>query len=387
MQPLVALLICLAIFAIGDCISTRTRAMVSSLFVASVLFLLGYWTFFPKDITTKATLQATGALAIPLLITHMGTLMSVRELIDQWRTVIAAVAAVVGIGVVLATVGVAIFGKTIALVAAPPIAGGVVASLIMSEAAKAKGAADMAVLATLLLVVQGFLGYPIASASLLREARRLVTAARAGQQQVDSTDARVEAKKFIPPIPEKYRTPAVYLCKLAIGAWLSVYLAGLTKGVIHQYVMCLIVGVILSEIGFLEKDIMTKANSYGYLMIALLAIVMANLATATPETLIKLLTPLFGTLLLGVVGIAIFTWLVHKPLGLSKEMALAIGSTALFGFPGTYILSHEVAKGVAANEEEKQLILRHILPKMLVGGFCTVTITSVILAGILAKYL
>ncbi|MGB9867914.1 MAG: hypothetical protein ACPLPR_08465 [Bacillota bacterium] len=387
MQPLIALLICLGIFALGDYVSTRTKAMVSSLFVASVLFLLGFWTFFPKDITTKATLQATGALAIPLLITHMGTLMSVKELIDQWRTVAAAVSAVVGIGVVLATLGVAIFGKTIALVAAPPIAGGVVASLIMTEAAKAKGAADMAVLATLLLVVQGFLGYPIASACLLKEAKRILGSAGEGQIQVVGTEAKTERKKLIPPVPEKYRTPAVYLFKLAIGAWLSVYLAGLTKGVIHQYVMCLIVGVILSEIGFLEKDIMTKANSYGYLMIALLAIVMANLANASPDTLVRLLWPLFGTLVLGVIGIIIFTWLVHKPLGLSKEMALAIGATALFGFPGTYILSHEAAKGVASNEEERQLILHHILPKMLVGGFCTVTITSVILAGILAKYL
>ncbi|MGB9879636.1 MAG: hypothetical protein ACPLRM_02625 [Anaerolineae bacterium] len=386
MQPLVALLICLGIFALGDAISTRTKAMVSSLFVASVLFLAGYWTFFPKDITTKATLQATGALAIPLLITHMGSLMSVKELVDQWRTVVAAVSAVVGIGIVLATLGVMVFGKTIALVAAPPIAGGVVASLIMTEAAKAKGAADMAVLATLLLVVQGFFGYPIASACLLKEAKR-VLGGMGTSSGPEEPSTRSEAKKLIPPVPEKYRTPAVYLFKLAVGAWISVYLAGFTRGIIHQYVMCLIIGVILSEIGFLERDIMTKANSYGYLMIALLAIVMANLANASPSTLVRLLWPLFGTLVLGVGGIVLFTWLVHKPLGLSREMALAIGTTALYGFPGTYILSHEAAKACASNEEERQVVLHHILPKMLVGGFCTVTITSVILAGILAKYL
>jgi len=68
-------------------------------------------------------------------------------------------------------------------------------------------------------------------------------------------------------------------------------------------------------------------------------------------------------------------------------MASAIGLSALFGFPGTFILSHEAAKAIATNEEERKKILDHILPKMLVAGFVTVTIASVIMAGFFANWL
>jgi hypothetical protein len=47
------------------------------------------------------------------------------------------------------------------VVATPPLTGGVVASIIMSEAAKAKGLETLAVLAVGMYVMQGFAGYPL----------------------------------------------------------------------------------------------------------------------------------------------------------------------------------------------------------------------------------
>ncbi len=39
------------------------------------------------------------------------------------------------------------------------------------------------------------------------------------------------------------------------------------------------------------------------------------------------------------------------------------------------------------DEKEKEALLSHMLPPMLVGGFITVTIVSVILAGVFVTYL
>ena len=64
---------------------------------------------------------------------------------------------------------------------------------------------------------------------------------------------------------------------------------------------------------------------------------------------------------------------------------LAIGSTCLFGFPGTYIISQEVVTSLSQNESEKQFLTKRILPKMLIAGFTTVTVASVILAGFIVK--
>jgi len=57
------------------------------------------------------------------------------------------------------------------------------------------------------------------------------------------------------------------------------------------------------------------------------------------------------------------------------------------GFPGTFIVSNEVATQLAESEEEREFILGEIMPKMLIAGFVTVTITSVFLAGFLVKFI
>lgn len=390
MDPLLAFAIVSSIFALGDIISIKSKSLISVLFVGSVFYLVGFWTIFPDDLNTIAQLQGLGAMMIGVLITHMGTLMNIRQLMDQWRTVVVALAALVGIGILVYGGGTLLFGREIAITAAPPISGGVVAGIIMSEAAAAKGLTELSVLATLLVVVQGFVGYPLASFCLTREARRVVAG------ELTQVEAAVQPKaemdngvlKFrLPPMPEKYQTSFVLIAKTAIVAYAAVSLANAIPGVpIHPYVMTLIFGIIAAEIGLLETDTLTKANAFGLAILALMAIIMTNLNQATPEMLAGLLAPLVGTLILGAIGIFIASSLVGRMVGLTPEMASAIGLSALFGFPGTFILSHEAAKAIATNEEERQQILDHILPKMLVAGFITVTIASVVMAGLFANW-
>ena len=103
--------------------------------------------------------------------------------------------------------------------------------------------------------------------------------------------------------------------------------------------------------------------------------------------LLQIVGPLVGIIIIGVIGMAILTIVFGRMLGYSKEMAFAIGLTALYGFPPNYILTDEASKALAENEAEKKFLMDEMLPKMLVGGFTTVTIASVIIAGIFAKLL
>jgi hypothetical protein len=80
----------------------------------------------------------------------------------------------------------------------------------------------------------------------------------------------------------------------------------------------------------------------------------------------------------------VFSLVVGKLLGYGIPMSIAIGLTALYGFPGTMILSQEAAKGAGETPEEVAAIEGEILPKMIVAGFSTVTITSVIVTSIIA---
>lgn len=393
MDSLLAITIVLVAYAFGDFISFKTKSIVSMMFVASVVFMIGFWSGLPITIFEDSQLLGFGVLMIALLITHMGTLMSFNDLIKQLKTVLISVAAVVGIGVFLFLVGTPIIGKEYAVSAAPPIAGGVVAAIIMGDVATAKGFESIAVFATLLVVVQGFFGYPIASFFLNKEAKNLLKnfkGKRLNDDIEDDTKHIIEdspKKTLIPPLPKDLQTNFILLAKLAITAFIGFKLADLTNGVIHKYVMCLLVGIVGREIGFLEENIMNKANAFGLGLVSLMAVVFSSLTKATPEMLLSILFPIIVSLLLAVIGIIIFSVIAGKLLGYSLSMSIAIGTSALFGFPGTYILSNEVANANGTTEEERQFLLSEILPKMLVAGFVTVTIASVVLAGFMSKML
>lgn len=390
MDGLLAFTVLFIIFGAGDIISSKTKAIVSTMFVSSVVLLLGFWVGLPKTIFKDSALLPLGSILIGILITHMGTLMSVRELIKQWKTVAISIASIVGIAVFVYLAGTPIIGREYSVAAAPPIAGGVVAGIMMGEAAKAKGLETIMVFSTLLVVVQGFFGYPIASICLRKEAKRISNKLKSGEYNISKGEvaaAKEEKSKFkiIPDLPKELQTPSILLAKLGLAAFLSYKIAALTNGIVNKYVVCLIVGIILKEIGFLESDILTKSQSFGLAMGTLLTVIYSNLASATPEMVSRLLWPLAASLTLGTIGIALASIPVGKMLGISWQMSLSIGITALFGFPGTFIISQEVANAEGKTEEEKQLILNEIMPKMLIAGFVTVTIASVILAGIMVK--
>ena len=68
-------------------------------------------------------------------------------------------------------------------------------------------------------------------------------------------------------------------------------------------------------------------------------------------------------------------------------MAFAVSLTALYGFPADYIITNEVIKALTDDKDEQEALTSHMLPPMLVAGFVTVTIVSVILAGIFSSIL
>lgn len=387
--------IVLAVLSIGDIVSVKTKAFIPSVFVSAVLFLLGYWTFFPKDIVTLSGLgMPLAQLGMYLLITHMGTMMSVKELAKQWKTVVIGLVGIAGICLGTMTIGRLLFGWDTVVVATPPLTGGIVAAIMMQDAAAKKGLADLAVLAIVMYVMQGFAGYPLTAIMLKKEAKRLLGLYRSGEVKVNKgakseTAAVVQKSKFrvFPPLPEKYQTTYMYLMKLGLVAWASVAFATATKEVVSKYVICLIFGVIASEIGFLERKPLNISGSFGFLMTSLMAFIFDGLSKATPEMLMKLVGPLVGIIVFGVIGMAILSMLLGKFLGYSKEMAFAVALNALYGFPPNYILTEEASKAMAETPEEKEYLMDEMLPKMLVGGFTTVTIASVIIAGIFIKFI
>lgn len=387
MNQILAFFILVLAIAIGEIVATKTRARVPSLLVAMVIIMVGFWLGLPKDLIDKTGLPMLAALSTPMIVTHMGTLMSLKQVGKQWKALLIGLGALLGIGVLLLTIYRAIYGLPIAVAAACPISGGIVAGLLGMEAMKAIGRPELQVLVLLFLVLQSLIGMPIAANLLKRDVRKNWDKIIAKKEATVAGETDPAEKKLIPPLPKAYQTPFVLLAKLALIAWLAYIVSGLTKGVVNISVVAIIFGLIAYFIGFLEGDILTKAGSLTFFMLLLIASALGGMSQATPSLILSFVGPIILGFLFGVIGIAVMSLIVGKLLGLSWEMAISMGSTALYGFPGNYIIVQEVARTTANNEEERKAILDYIMPPMIVAGYATVTVGSVIFAGIVTRFL
>lgn len=140
-----AFLTMLILVIIGEVISTATKAFVPSMFITAVLFVLGFWTYLPTDILQQAGIASNlPTFLVMMMVVHLGTMLDIQELIDQWKTVVVTLAGMLGILVVILTVGTVILGKETAAVAAPPLTGGFVAAMMMQSVAPTEHLAILA---------------------------------------------------------------------------------------------------------------------------------------------------------------------------------------------------------------------------------------------------
>ena len=390
MTAILAAAVIFVVFAAGDMISAKTKAIVSMLLVASVVFLAGFWTnIFPQTLFADSTLLSMAGLLVTMLLVHLGTTIKLRDFGAQWRTVIISALACIAISAAVYFLGQLIVERGFALVGAPILSGGVVATLQMTDMANDANRPELAVFATLVMCAQGFVGYPVASLCLKSEAKRLKRDIDAGSAKLVPVDAAqaTARKKLIPALPDKYNTPNTIIAKVILVALLSTWVSSLFHDAVNKLVWCLIFGVLCKEIGFLDEDALGKAHATGIVMPIITLSIFTNLASATPEMVSSMVKPLLVCVVIGTIAFAVVSILVGKIFGYSWQMSVAIGSSCLFGFPGTVIISNEVSESTGTTAEEKAYISAQIMPKMLVAGMVTVSITSVLVAGVMCKWL
>ncbi len=392
---LLAFVVCGGAVIIGELVSTWSKAWIPSVFVTACLLLVGYWTILPPTLVTDSKLVPFGStLAVFILITHMGTVISLQRLIEQWKTVVVCLSGLFGMCVVCYFVGPYVMDRAFVIAGLPPLTGGIVAATMMQTAAAEKGLMAASVFAITMYCVQGFAGYPITSVCLKREGERLIKEFREGRTKTnaeDLTDVKkvVEistgAKKGILRIPDRFNSPIVILTKLGLVAYFAL-LFGMWTGV-SGAVWALVFGVVFNYLGFLDADSLHKSNSYNILMFALMMYVFDGLKDCTPEMLTNIIGPMILLIVLGLIGMSVLSVVVAKVLKLSFYLAYANCLTALYGFPFDAIITEATCDSIAKNQEEKDFLMSRMFPSMIVGGFVTVTITSVVIAGIFVKLL
>ncbi|MDQ0363311.1 hypothetical protein [Breznakia pachnodae] len=386
MNPVIAFTVIMMIWTISDFISKKTNTMLSSLFIASLIFLIGFKTnLFPEDLLTSSSLLTLGTTIVGFIIVHIGTSISLQEFKAQWKTFVIGVSAVVGIAAFLFVFG-PLFETTNHVIAAiAAISGGTISIVMVQEKAIVLGLVAVAVMPVLISAFQGVIGFPLTSMILRKEAKNIQVQYRNGQLKSNEKSAIEE--KTSGKLPEVFQTTAGTLFIVGVVVVVSMKLSEFTGGIINTFIIALLFGIALRATGIFKKNVLGGIDAFGLMMLGVLIIIFGPLATISVNDLIELIVPLLLSFVIGVGGAIIFSVIAGKILGYSLLMSIAIGLTSLYGFPGTMILSQEAANAVGETEEEKKIIENEILPKMIIAGFSTVTITSVFLTSILVGFM
>ena len=381
-------MIVLIVFALGDIVGKITKGKLSGMMVVMLLFLVGFLTkLIPADIIDQGGLTALSKLAIAMVLFNMGTTLNVKQLIEEWRTVLMAALCMLASCLVMLLVS-PIIGFDTVLVGMPVINGAAMATSLMASAAAEKGLATAAALCAVIYSVQKFVGAPIASAMGIRYGKKLLKAYRENPAQFkkQETGNGASAKISFADKHKEWYSANVMMALVAAGSWVAHILGDLTP--INYSIWALLLGVVCAASGLVPTKPLQKSNSYGLMMVAVFGSIIPSLAKVS---LSDLGTMAFQTIVLfiaALIGVALVGWVLPtwKLVG-DKDLAVGIGVEQFLGFPSNVVICREVGDAVGETPEEKAFIEDTLNVPYVVGGITVITVLSTMLAGFVINML
>lgn len=381
-------MIVLIVFALGDIVGKITKGKLSGMMVVMLLFLVGFLTkLIPADIIDQGGLTALSKLAIAMVLFNMGTTLNVKQLIEEWRTVLMAALCMLASCLVMLLVS-PIIGFDTVLVGMPVINGAAMATSLMASAAAEKGLATAAALCAVIYSVQKFVGAPIASAMGIRYGKKLLKAYRENPAQFkkQETGNGASAKVSFADKHKEWYSANVMMALVAAGSWVAHILGDLTP--INYSIWALLLGVACAASGLVPTKPLQKSNSYGLMMVAVFGSIIPSLAKVS---LSDLGTMAFQTIVLfdaALIGVALVGWVLPtwKLVG-DKDLAVGIGVEQFLGFPSNVVICREVGDAVGDTPEEKAFIEDTLNVPYVVGGITVITVLSTMLAGFVINML
>ena len=387
MTQMVSLLFVLAIMGFSEIVSKLTKGKIPSALILALGYIIGFWTVLPKDIVQSSGISTMYTICTFYTITNMATRIPVGEMKRQWKTILIAILGVLGICLTSFTIGVLCFGSDLVLSTVSAFAGGSGALVVMQQAAEAIGRPEVAIAALIAGNAQILIGYPLTGVVLRKESRRLHELYAKGELSALSSIDDGDKYKFKPFRKlEKFSSPTIILLKLTLIAVVSLLIEQYTG--LNRLVCCLIVGFFATVTGFLEDDALSKAKADGICMTFMLAYLFGLFSATTPSIFFSMFFKILVLAVISTIGMYIMAYLSCKVFkGITFDMCMGIILTCYHGFPVNIMLTEEAVDSVISDPEEKNVIKSQLIPKMLVGGFTSVTFVSVLLASICASIL
>jgi len=174
------------------------------------------------------------------------------------------------------------------------------------------------------------------------------------------------------------------VARLMIVALLGTWISRLTGGALPTAVAVLLLGIVFTELGFLEPQTLSRAGYFNLLIMGLVMSLPNSFRNLTVESFGAMLPAVLFFLVLGAASLIVGGVVVGKLLNVDWKLAAASALAAMYGYPLTEIIPRAVVGSYDLPTEDSEKLLEQVMPPLIIAGFTTVTIASVALAGFVA---
>jgi hypothetical protein len=372
-------------------LSTLTRARLSLQFWLGALCLAGFAsTMLPADLIERSRMREVGVIAFNVLVVHSGTMIDLGEIRRRWKAALLclalALAAVAALGLGLMPV----LGRELAAVSPGPALGGGAAAAIASNALTLLRP-QLAAYPWIIFMLQCLFGWPLFAWALRMALHR--TGSQVAPRAVVPAGPVLSAAQPATGralLPERYRTTAWYLGSLMVvslfNKWL--YSAVLSWTHVGSVVTALLLGTALRAVGVLERDPLSKSDSFGLLMLGLMAL-MAQAFAKAGSAVLSLFPAALLALAVAALMLAATGALVGKLLGLGAWTGLAAAAGCLVGLPLCAAMVRETGAPRGSGSTPApggNPATSHLLPQVVVAASLMGNVLSIVLASLAGAF-
>lgn len=377
-EIVIACTVLIGLVAVGDVISSATKALIPSMAAAMILYMLLTWIGMPKVFPDVSGFAALGDYALLLLCAHLGTIVKPSEYVKNWRMIILALAAVL-VGLIF-TVGIGglIFGFDKMLAGAGACCGGgCVSGIAAINKLDSLGMTSLIVVPTLMICAVDPLGQPIASFFVKRYVGTIDLSVCQKKTQINAEEVRLTkygvpfgsednpSERFTNFIPQKWEDDGFVLFELAAVCLICQFLSNLTGLDATFYAFFL--AIIGCATGVLRMNLLDRAHAYGLLMTILIGYLCSTMNDVSPGLFLTNLAIILALIALSALGLGIGGAVAGKLLGYDVLLSAAAGIAIMFQNPGINVIVDEVSKRYSNSEAERKYIFEQIAPPLFIA--------------------
>jgi hypothetical protein len=374
-----SLTIFLIISAVSVAIMIATKSRLSLPFVFGVIIIAGFaFNIFPKDFAIKTKLLEVGTIAFNVLIIHAGTMFDFSKIKLNKNAFIIAITSVIVMSIVVIFGLGPIFGWELALLA-PASMLGTGATNAIASIGILKTMPQLSAFPWLLFMFQGFFGLPIYAVML----KKIKGKSDDGLISKDEVEVETTIKKaFHEKIPDKYKSTGYYLGILMILSLLNrwFYNWALADLGISINLTALIIGMVIGQLGLIERAPLKKSDSFGLLMLGLMCLMAQSFANIPIQGVLGLMIPVIVCFIVCTLSLCIVGLALSKKLGFKKHMGVAIAISCMVPMPTNSI----IIRSMFGDDVKRANML---VGNMDMGSLYMMNIFSVLLISILMYFI